>query len=581
LIGRLNETCLVVYYTGSIWHFKLIEALMGPDVHVRKGNTGIWLLQGALALVVLLLILVWVLLVPSMLALPPGVAARVRIYPVLLLPLVAVIMLVDFLWLRPVYSRRQELAAGSLDADSTSELLRRVARFPYLSFFMPFVGIIAASVVVAIVQTAAHSTPPRIVAGLFLLACTHAVALSVISFGVARLFMSRFLKLPDFVPHMVQREPDLRKRLALGAACTVSVAWAIIAVMVFDHQCRLAGLLLSDPCLHPAIRGTVIFLGLGGIAVVFSGGALGYLLARDFGRDTEAVTDGIERLTRAGVDGAGESLPVLSADEVGEMTESFNGLEELLAEHDRQMRESAKAAQRAVGKQMEFFTVISHDLRTPLHSIIGFSQLLAEGDEGELSEDQLADTRTILKSGRYLLSLVNDVVDLSKIESGIMSLQRGRVDLAGVVGEVVEVGASLKRDGVSLASDLPADLPPVHADETRLKQILLNLVGNALKFTDRGSVRIQARPAGADNIEVLVEDSGPGIPEDKLGMVFNEFEQVRTADGKEKMGTGLGLAISRKLVQMHGGDIRAENLPAGGAVFSFDIPVFPQKAGTV
>ncbi len=552
---------------------------MESDFHVRKAKTSIWLFQGALALVVLLLIVLWVLLVPRMLSLPEGVADRVRIYPVLLLPMVILIMLVNFWWLRPVYREWQKLSSGLLDADRTRELLRRVVRFPYLSFIMPLVAIIGASIVVAVLQAAVHHTPKRIVASLLLLASTHAVALAIISFGVARLFVSRFLELPDIVTHKIQREPDLRTRLALGTACTVAVAWGIVSVMVFDHQCRLAGLLLPDPCQHPAVMSTVVFLGLGGIAVALLGGVFGYLLARDFGRDTEAVTTGIERLTRAGAPGTGTALPVLSEDEVGEMTESFNRLEEVLAEHDRQMRESAEAARRADEKQLEFLTVISHDLRTPLHSIIGFSQLLAEGDEGEMTEAQLADVRTILKSGRYLLSLVDDVVDLSKIESGIMSLDRRGVDLAEIMREVVEVGSSLKRNEVSLTADLPAGLPLVHADEIRLKQIVLNLMGNALKFTDRGSVLIRARDTETGKIEVAVEDSGSGIPEDKLGAVFDEFEQVRSADGKEKMGTGLGLAISRKLVQMHGGEIRAENRPEGGAVFSFEIPIFPGEAG--
>jgi len=247
-------------------------------------------------------------------------------------------------------------------------------------------------------------------------------------------------------------------------------------------------------------------------------------------------------------------------------------------EHNRILQKSADKAAEADRRQLEFLTVVSHDLRTPLNSVIGFSQLLLEGTEGHLNQEQKSDARKILKSGRHLLSLVNDVVDISKIESGMTELSCSRVDIAEVVQEVLEAASGLSRgDAVGLAAELPEGLPCVHADETRLRQILINLLGNALKFTTSGEVRVRVNPESSGMLEVRVEDTGPGIPESDLERVFGEFEQVRSKEVAAQKGTGLGLAITKRLVKMHGGEIRAINRPGGGAVFAFTIPVYPEE----
>ena len=319
-------------------------------------------------------------------------------------------------------------------------------------------------------------------------------------------------------------------------------------------------------------------LAVGGLIFLAVAGLLSSLAARDLSTDTQAIAARLEGLASERISEQEAALPVLSLDELGDLTAAFNQLVARIGEHNQTLQKSADQAAEADRRQLEFLTVVSHDLRTPLNSVIGFSQLLLEGTEGRLDQEQQVDVRKILNSGRHLLSLVNDVVDISKIESGMIELSCSRVDIATVIREALEAVSGLSRGGaVGLGAELPEELPPVHADETRLRQILINLLGNALKFTTAGEVRVRANPESSGMLEVRVEDTGPGIPESDLERVFGEFEQVRSMEVAAQKGTGLGLAITKRLVKMHGGEIRAINRPGGGAVFAFTIPVYPQE----
>ena len=539
----------------------------------------IWWLQMAHLLTVMGVVALWILLVPSLIRLPDDVAFRIRIYPVFLLPLVVVLLIGNHVWLAPLARSFSDLYEGRLPDQRVAELVSRAARYPYHSFMVALVGLLVIATVVAVVQTAALKTPLHLVLELFSLVMALGVVFAMLSFTIGRRAMEPFLLVPGLVAPGFTWELDHNKRVILGTVCAVLVVWTVLSVMAFDNQSNLAVGPAGNPFLHPLVAHTSWLLAGGGALFLVVTGLLSSLAARDLSTDTQAIAARLEGLANEQITEREAVLPVLSPDELGDLTAAFNQLVIRIGEHNRLLQESANEAAEADRRQLEFLTVISHDLRTPLNSVIGFSQLLLEGTEGELNQEQKVDVQKILNSGRHLLSLVNDVVDISKIESGMIELSLGRVDLRGVIQHSLEATSAMPRGGpIELKTDLPEELPAVHADETRLLQILINLVGNALKFTSEGEVRVSAgwTAGAADRLSVRVEDTGPGIPASDLERVFGEFEQVRPKDSAAHKGTGLGLAISKRLVEMHGGEISVANRPGGGAVFSFTMPVYPE-----
>ena len=227
---------------------------------------------------------------------------------------------------------------------------------------------------------------------------------------------------------------------------------------------------------------------------------------------------------------------------------------------------------RANEHKSEFLANMSHELRTPLNSILGFSQLLLEGDGGVLSGDQRQDVEIIAQNGHHLLSLINDLLDISKLEAGKAQLHRGEVDIEALVVECVDsVGSLAKNKHLELSRAVSPEVGPVFADGPKLKQVLLNLLGNAIKFTETGSVRVVAERQGAD-LRVSVRDTGIGVPPEDVERIFESFQQGNSGMSGKYQGTGLGLSISRRLVEMHGGRIWVKSTPGQGSTFTFTIP---------
>ena len=228
--------------------------------------------------------------------------------------------------------------------------------------------------------------------------------------------------------------------------------------------------------------------------------------------------------------------------------------------------------QRANQHKAEFLANMSHELRTPLNSILGFSQLLLEGDGGVLTRDQRQDVDIIAQNGQHLLVLINDLLDISKLEAGKAQLNRGEVDVEPLISECVESVSSLaKTKKLDLSATVSAEVGRVFADGPKLKQVLLNLLGNAIKFTETGSVRVTAERQGAE-LRVSVRDSGIGVPPGDTERIFESFQQGQSGISGKYQGTGLGLAISRRLVEMHGGRIWVKSTPGQGSTFTFTIP---------
>jgi len=217
---------------------------------------------------------------------------------------------------------------------------------------------------------------------------------------------------------------------------------------------------------------------------------------------------------------------------------------------------------------------MSHELRTPLNAIIGFSEALLEKMFGEMNEKQEDYLRDIHSSGGHLLSLINDILDLSKIEAGRMELEPSEFNLpAALRNAMTLVRERAQNHGIALELHVDPRVGEIHADERKVKQIVVNLLSNAVKFTpDGGRIEVDARPNG-NSVQVSVKDTGVGIAEKDQQAVFEEFRQVGGDYTTKQEGTGLGLALTRRFVELHGGNISVESAPGKGSMFTFTLPL--------
>ncbi len=237
-----------------------------------------------------------------------------------------------------------------------------------------------------------------------------------------------------------------------------------------------------------------------------------------------------------------------------------------IEEKSRQLADASK-------HKSQFLANMSHELRTPMNAILGYTELILDGIYGEPSEKMVGVLARVQTNGKHLLGLINDVLDLSKIEAGQLTLSLTDYSIKDMVYNVFGVVESLaKNKSLALNVDMPAQLPNAHGDERRLTQVLLNLVGNALKFTDEGGVTIKT-VAAHDLFTVAVVDTGPGIAPADQAKIFEEFQQADSSTTKQKGGTGLGLAIAKQIVEMHGGRLWVESELGKGSTFQFSLPI--------
>jgi len=271
-------------------------------------------------------------------------------------------------------------------------------------------------------------------------------------------------------------------------------------------------------------------------------------------------------------------VDVPNRDELGALAVNLNRMNDELGRLYRELETASK-------HKSEFLANMSHELRTPLNAVIGFSDVLRDQMFGELNAKQMEYVDDIHTSGRHLLTLINDILDMSKIEAGRMDLQVSSFSLPEVLrNSVALLRERATRQGIALSLEVDPGIDVIEADERLLKQVIFNLLSNALNFTERGGhVEVAARDRG-DQVAISVRDDGVGIAPDDQARIFLEFEQAGKSTVQE--GTGLGLALSRRFVELHGGRLTVDSAPGAGSTFTFTLPktqnsIDPTTAGAV
>jgi signal transduction histidine kinase len=308
-----------------------------------------------------------------------------------------------------------------------------------------------------------------------------------------------------------------------------------------------------------------------GIAAVVA-----YAVARDANRDVEVLAHRVRGMVQVRSEPTGEPVPVRAFDEVGALTSEFNDLVGRFAAAQHTYRLDLERVRGADRDRAAFLAAVSHELRSPLNAILGFADILISEVDGPLSESTREEVEQIRGSGQHLLDLINDILEFSALESGQLKLSRARVDLTQLAAEVVREASVLV--GSRPVSIRVVAVEPVwaHADGRRTRQILTNLIANAVKFTQRGEVTVEVSRDGR-YARVAVRDTGPGISAAERAVIFEEYKQAGD-ERRRKRGTGLGLAIARRLVLMHGGNIHVESEVGHGSTFRFALPAWNDGA---
>jgi len=336
------------------------------------------------------------------------------------------------------------------------------------------------------------------------------------------------------------------------------------------------------PLVVPTVIGVAIFSSVG--AIVY--GTIGFTRRRillPLGELHEAVSQVTNNQWKY-------ELKVLHTDELGDLANSFNSMAGQLQESFATLEAQNAELQHFDKLKDEFLANTSHELRTPLNGMIGIAESMIDGDTGQLSAVQQENLLSIAQSGHRLANLINDILDFSKLKHENLELQLKSVDLRAIAALVVTLSRPLMGGkNLQLINIIHPELPPAFADENRLQQILHNLIGNAIKFTDSGTIEISAEIVnnassdGNEQLAITVSDTGIGIAADKLDRIFASFEQADGSTAREYGGTGLGLAVTKQLVELHGGQIWVSSTVGEGSRFTFTLPValLPEVRTTV
>lgn len=272
-----------------------------------------------------------------------------------------------------------------------------------------------------------------------------------------------------------------------------------------------------------------------------------------------------------------QRIAVKGKDELGQLADTYNEMVNVIQERESSLEEARIEAERANQVKSAFLASMSHELRTPLNAIINFSSFVADGDVGSVNEQQEEILGDVVQSGKHLLNLINDVLDMSKIEAGSLQLFiADNLNVNDIASSTLSTARSLLGDkDVEIQIELDESLPPISGDKQRITQVLLNLVSNACKFTATGTITIATKKE-KDQIVVSVADTGAGIDSNDISSIFQAFMQTESGV-RQGGGTGLGLPISKSLIEAHGGKVWVESTVGKGSTFYFSLPVESSK----
>ena len=263
-------------------------------------------------------------------------------------------------------------------------------------------------------------------------------------------------------------------------------------------------------------------------------------------------------------------------DELGRLVDGLNAMLEQIQSQDEQLRVSRDKAEDANKTKSSFLATMSHELRTPLNAIIGYSEMLLEDAEDAGKEHLVEDLRKVHEAGTHLLALINDILDLSKIEAGKMDLHCEFLEVNALIRQVSEtVLPMVQKNENQLRVDCPPNIGSMTTDHTKMRQVLLNLLSNASKFTEKGVVTLEVRrfrEGEGEWITFAISDTGIGMTVEQLSRIFQPFTQAESSTTRKYGGTGLGLAITRKFCQILGGDVKATSEPGKGSTFTVKVP---------
>lgn len=322
---------------------------------------------------------------------------------------------------------------------------------------------------------------------------------------------------------------------------------------------------------------SLLFIGLG-VALLAS-----LFVARRVVHPLQTLREGVERIGSGDLSlrlqlRTGDEIEVL-AEEFNKMTaaleEAYKNLERKVAERTQELVMANKRIDEASKYKAQFFANVTHELRTPLHAIIGFTRLVLKNTEGQLPELHKGDLQKVLASAEQLLNLINGVLDLSKIEAGRMEIFPESIRLGELIYVATSTVEPMLNDGrVRLTTKIAPDMPPMRTDRDKLKQILINLLSNAAKFTEQGEIGISAWTENG-SVKLVVSDTGIGMRKEALDYIFEEFRQAEPSSTRKYGGSGLGLTIVKRLVGLLGGDIHVESEPGKGSKFTVTLPINP------
>lgn len=349
-----------------------------------------------------------------------------------------------------------------------------------------------------------------------------------------------------------------RARFAVAPLANGDAAPRVVAMVVEPTSARGASALIT------ALVALATLLLVTAITVA-------YAVGRDVERDVVFVTERVRAMTQVRSEPTGELIPLRTMDEVGVLTAAFNKLVGRFGKGERAYREDLSRANAADRERAAFLAAVSHELRSPLNAILGFADILISEVDGPLTEAAREEVEQIRGSGQHLLTLINDILELSALESGQLRLSRARVDLATIVHEVVREARGLSIGKPIVVRVEGEEQVLARADGRRVRQILGNLVNNAIKFTHSGEVVVGVAREGAF-ATLWVRDTGPGISAAERALIFQEYKQAR-GEVRRRRGTGLGLAITRRLVTLHHGSIELESEVGRGSTFRVRLPV--------